>query len=68
MQAEEQVITSADFILINIQFSLFQMKVAKGRQKGDKIINESQEKAYWRVYKPPPGYNTLVENPPVPLR
>ena len=28
----------------------------------------SQEKAYWRVYKPPPGYNTLVENPPVPLR
>merc|ERR1719323_2272989 len=45
-----------------------QLKVAKGRQKGDKIINESQEKAYWRVYKPPPGYNTLVENPPVPLR
>ena len=63
-----------------------QLKVAKDRKKGDKIINErsvvcpnitpglsnqicfSQEKAYWRVYKPPPGYITLVENPPVPLR
>ena len=28
----------------------------------------SQEKAYWRVYRPPPGYNTLVENSPVPTR
>jgi len=45
-----------------------QLKVAKDRKKGDKIINESQEKAYWRVYRPPPGYNTLVETPPVPLR
>ena len=32
------------------------------------VFHFSQEKAYWRVYKPPPGYNTLVENPPVPLR
>jgi len=45
-----------------------QLKVAKDRKKGDKIINDSQEKAYWRVYRPPPGYNTLVENSPVPTR
>ena len=46
----------------------FQLKVAKDRKKGDKIINDSQEKAYWRVYRPPPGYSTLVENSPVPTR
>jgi regulator of G-protein signaling len=45
-----------------------QLKVAKDRKKGDKIINDSQEKAYWRVYRPPPGYSTLVENSPVPTR
>jgi len=45
-----------------------QLKVAKDRKKGDKIVNDSQEKAYWRVYRPPPGYNTLVENSPVPTR
>jgi len=54
-----------DFVVMQAEE---QLKVAKDRKKGDKIINESQEKAYWRVYKPPPGYNTLVENPPVPLR
>jgi len=45
-----------------------QLKVAKDRKKGDKVINDSQEKAYWRVYRPPPGYSTLVENSPVPTR
>jgi len=45
-----------------------QLKAAKDRKKGDKIINDSQEKAYWRVYRPPPGYNTLVESSPVPTR
>jgi len=54
-----------DFVVMQAEE---QLKVAKDRKKGDKIINESQEKAYWRVYKPPPGYITLVENPPVPLR
>jgi regulator of G-protein signaling len=44
------------------------LKAAKDRKKGDKIINDSQEKAYWRVYRPPPGYNTLVESSPVPTR
>jgi len=54
-----------DFVIMQAEE---QLKVTKDRKKGDRIINDSQEKAYWRVYKPPPGYNTLVENPPVPLR
>ena len=28
----------------------------------------SQERAYWRVYRPPPGYTTVVESSPVPTR
>ena len=36
--------------------------------KDDKHIVESQEKAYWRVYRPPPGYTTVVESSPVPTR
>ena len=31
-------------------------------------MSESQEKAYWRVYRPPPGFTTVVENSPVPSR
>ena len=45
-----------------------QLKVAKDRKKDDKHIVESQEKAYWRVYRPPPGYTTVVESSPVPTR
>ena len=44
------------------------MRLAKDRKKGDKIVSESQEKAYWRVYRPPPGFTTVVENSPVPSR
>lgn len=45
-----------------------QLKVAKDRKKDDKHIVESQERAYWRVYRPPPGYTTVVESSPVPTR
>ena len=45
-----------------------QIKVGKDRKKLDKIITDSQEKAYWRVYRPPPGYTTVVESSPVPSR
>lgn len=49
-------------------FCFSQLKLAKERKKGDKIVNESQEKAYWRVYRPPPGFTTVVESSPVPTR
>ncbi|XP_059079148.1 mucin-5AC-like isoform X2 [Tigriopus californicus] len=45
-----------------------QVKINKDRKKGEKIVTDSQEKAYWRVYRPPPGFTTVVESSPVPTR
>ena len=45
-----------------------QLKLNKDRKKGDKIVTDSQEKAYWRVSRPPPGFTTVVESSPVPTR
>nr|XP_018911128.1 PREDICTED: regulator of G-protein signaling 7 isoform X2 [Bemisia tabaci] len=42
-----------------------QVRLAKDRKKGDKIVADSQERAYWRVHRPPPGYTSLLE--PVPV-
>ena len=54
---------------IVMKYTLFlQLRLAKDRKKGDKIVSESQEKAYWRVYRPPPGFTTVVEASPVPSR
>jgi len=41
-----------------------QVRLAKERKKGDKIVSDSQERAYWRVYRPPPGFTSSLE--PVP--
>eukprot|EP00095_Tigriopus_kingsejongensis_P009178 maker-scaffold145_size311916-snap-gene-2.17 protein:Tk09178 transcript:maker-scaffold145_size311916-snap-gene-2.17-mRNA-1 annotation:"regulator of g-protein signaling 9" len=45
-----------------------QVKINKDKKKGEKIVTDSQEKAYWRVYRPPPGFTTVVESSPVPTR
>lgn len=45
-----------------------QVKLAKERKKGDKIVGDSQERAYWRVHRPPPGQFTPLESCPVPSR
>ncbi|KAL3270194.1 hypothetical protein HHI36_009250 [Cryptolaemus montrouzieri] len=45
-----------------------QVKLAKCLKKGDKIIADSQERAYWRVHRPPPGMVTSLEQCPVPTR
>ncbi|XP_023714434.1 uncharacterized protein LOC111868217 isoform X2 [Cryptotermes secundus] len=45
-----------------------QVRLAKERKKGDKIVSDSQERAYWRVYRPPPGYLSVLEPVPVPDR
>lgn len=34
-------------------FVSFIHSLAKDKKKGDKIVLDSQEKAYWRVHKPP---------------
>lgn len=45
-----------------------QLRVSKDRKRDDKQIIDSQERAFWRVYRPPPGYTTVVESSPVPTR
>ncbi|EEB19152.1 Regulator of G-protein signaling, putative [Pediculus humanus corporis] len=45
-----------------------QVRLAKERKKGDKIVSDSQERAYWRVYRPPPGYSSCLESIPIPHR
>ncbi|XP_053625397.1 uncharacterized protein LOC128683620 isoform X2 [Plodia interpunctella] len=45
-----------------------QVRLAKERKKGDKIVSDSQERAYWRVARPPPGLPSALEPCPVPVR
>ncbi|XP_025261847.1 uncharacterized protein LOC105251353 isoform X6 [Camponotus floridanus] len=52
LQAEEQI----------------QVRLSKERKKGDKIVSDSQERAFWRVYRPPPGCLSSLEVVPVPTR
>lgn len=46
----------------------FQVRLAKERKKVDKTVVDSQERAYWRVYRPPPGTPSALESCPVPSR
>ncbi|XP_067120845.1 regulator of G-protein signaling 7-like [Centruroides vittatus] len=43
-----------------------QLNLTKERRKADKIIMESQEKAYWRVHRPPPGHVSCMDRCPIP--
>ncbi|XP_076182810.1 uncharacterized protein LOC143154758 isoform X2 [Ptiloglossa arizonensis] len=45
-----------------------QVRLSKERKKGDKIVSDSQERAFWRVYRPPPGCLSSLEVAPVPTR
>ncbi|KAJ2952958.1 hypothetical protein O0L34_g7332 [Tuta absoluta] len=45
-----------------------QVRLAKDRKKGDKIVSDSQERAYWRVARPPPGVPSALEPCPIPVR
>lgn len=45
-----------------------QVKLAKVLKKGDKIVSDSQERAYWRIHRPPPGMVSSLEQCPVPNR
>lgn len=49
-------------------FIFLQVRLAKERKKGDKIVSDSQERAYWRVARPPPGVTSALEPCPVPVR
>uniref|UniRef100_A0A8W7P5T7 RGS domain-containing protein n=1 Tax=Anopheles coluzzii TaxID=1518534 RepID=A0A8W7P5T7_ANOCL len=54
-----------DFILMQAEE---QVRLAKDRKKGDKIVGDSQERAYWRVHRPPHGQFTPLEPCPIPSR
>lgn len=43
-----------------------QAALAKERKKTDKLILHSQERAYWRIHRPPPGCSSCLEKSPVP--
>ncbi|KAL7293585.1 hypothetical protein TKK_0013022, partial [Trichogramma kaykai] len=45
-----------------------QVRLSKDRKKGDKIVSDSQERAFWRVYRPPPGCTSSLEMMPIPNR
>lgn len=42
-----------------------QVKVGKERKKTDKLVADSQERAYWRIHRPPPGYAPPLEPSPI---
>lgn len=44
------------------------MKLSKVLKKGDKVVSDSQERAYWRIHRPPPGMISSLEQCPVPNR
>ncbi|XP_025828974.1 regulator of G-protein signaling 11 isoform X2 [Agrilus planipennis] len=54
-----------DFITLQAEE---QVKRAKSYKKGEKIVTDSQERAYWRVHRPPPGIVSSLEQCPVPTR
>ncbi|UYV78675.1 RGS9 [Cordylochernes scorpioides] len=37
----------------------------RDRKKADKVVLESQEKAYWQVHRPPPGCINYLEQSPI---
>ncbi|XP_022662969.1 regulator of G-protein signaling 7-like [Varroa destructor] len=39
---------------------------SKDKKKPDKVITSSQERAYWRIHRPPPGVVSCLERCPVP--
>ncbi|XP_045474796.1 regulator of G-protein signaling 7 isoform X14 [Harmonia axyridis] len=45
-----------------------QVKLAKSLKKTEKGIADSQERAFWRVLRPPPGMTSSLEPCPVPMR
>ncbi|XP_013391566.1 regulator of G-protein signaling 7 isoform X2 [Lingula anatina] len=47
-----------DFIFMQAEE---QFKQSKERKKADKIIVDSQEKAFWRVQRPPPGQTRCLD-------
>ncbi|XP_050533395.1 regulator of G-protein signaling 11 isoform X2 [Daktulosphaira vitifoliae] len=44
-----------------------QVRLSKDRKKGEKIVTDSQERAFWRVHRPPPGCVSVLEQIPIKI-
>ncbi|XP_050435866.1 regulator of G-protein signaling 11 isoform X2 [Adelges cooleyi] len=44
-----------------------QVRLSKDRKKGEKIVTDSQERAFWRVHRPPPGCVSVMEQIPIKI-
>lgn len=44
-----------------------QVRLSKDRKKGEKIVTDSQERAFWRVHRPPPGHVSVMEQIPIKI-
>jgi len=43
------------------------VRLSKDRKKGEKIVTDSQERAFWRVHRPPPGCVSVMEQIPIKI-
>ncbi|XP_064609323.1 regulator of G-protein signaling 7-like [Liolophura sinensis] len=41
-----------------------QVRLAKDRKKGERVVVDSQERAFWRVHRPPPGQIKHLQQAP----
>ncbi|XP_072944347.1 uncharacterized protein [Epargyreus clarus] len=57
-----------DFITMQAEEQVRLVRLSKERKKGDKVVSDSQERAYWRVARPPPGVPSALDHCPVPVR
>ncbi|XP_061456151.1 regulator of G-protein signaling 11 isoform X2 [Rhineura floridana] len=61
MQLHKKINHTWDFVVMQ---ALEQLRAAKQRRKGDQIVIECQEQAYWLVNRPPPGAVDVMEQSP----
>nr|XP_033818466.1 regulator of G-protein signaling 11 isoform X2 [Geotrypetes seraphini] len=60
-QLHKRINHTWDFVVMQARE---QLRAAKQRRKGDRIVIEWQEQAYWLVNRPPPGVLSVMENGP----
>ncbi|XP_053221143.1 regulator of G-protein signaling 11 isoform X2 [Podarcis raffonei] len=60
-QLHKRINHTWDFVVMQARE---QLRAAKQRRKGDRIVIECQEQAYWLVNRPPPGSLNVMEGGP----
>ncbi|XP_044289409.1 regulator of G-protein signaling 11 isoform X1 [Varanus komodoensis] len=60
-QLHKRINHAWDFVVMQARE---QLRAAKQRRKGDRIVTECQEQAYWLVNRPPPGALRMIDQGP----